>query len=1080
MEKQYKYDAFISYRHLSPDKPIAIRLQKLLETYTPPKGAVGQVDQADAESQPGASGQNGQPNPAARQNQPKPRKLHLFRDESELPTSNDLGADIQSALEQSRFLVVICSPQFEKSKWCMQEVTYFKALHGGSNRNILPLLVDDPDHSPVFPDALRYETRQVTRPDGTVEEIQNEIEPLAANVSAKSLSQMLKRLKTEYLRIAAPLFGCGFDDLYRRDQRRRNRRRAALFGGVTAILGTAAVLSTSALVTISSQKRQIEADAAELLRNNQELWMRESKMLEKDGDLYGALEAVAQAYPEEGEPLSGVFGQSVSLLGSYEPDTFTAVRKIKLSAQPSDMCVLNNGKTLAVRTVSGLSLWNTETGKLISDFGAVSDVAFSRDPQIQKASVYNFAVGSILSNNVGNVALYPMFHKTITDEIPVNGGNAMYVTSLDKTVSKLSPEDGSVLWSVQLDSYANFPVTQLQPGCLVPVNTYDHLLLLDPTDGTEKARYELDALKEMLGYTYYYKVFESNGYLIFTVSSNGSMNCIVCRTAQQMPEEIFRAELYANATLGEASYSIYGNTLCVTGYTFAGILDEAMTYFKGYSLTDGTFLWSGEMQTFLPGAPFTGIIAPDSGSQNSDPIVFGIVGDRLFVANTKTKRLYFNQQLPGTVKNVYYSENGHVFVTDESGLEYFFSLRRFDSNSSSVMLFEDREYRTAVNRVAYGNNLYAVVRGNESEISLYRVLTNEARKTLFQTGKGDEWGISEAILNADSTLAVIGQSNPYKLTVLDPESGKVLQTIRCDALPRVSFFGSDRLLIREDNTLRIVDITSGETEQEFSNEEYNLWSYVQGEDCLVIERSADHVWFKVMPGQEPAEVTISNPDDDPYLSKSVLSVSPSGQYLLLSLVDYSVEEGGLTFWILNLETGEILNCEDLPQLSRIVTDESYLWKETDQEIYIRWNNRIIGYSCTDGSLVCESEDPEAVELILVENALCVLDKAGYLVRLEKEGLTLVETQREQVTSLNPSQGWIYESGQNGNGYLYLPGTGACVVIHSESFDVLYTISHFCGLSKDRGTVYIHYYNCFDAYPVPDVGQLRQQITERLQ
>ena len=289
MEKQYKYDAFISYRHLSPDKPIAIRLQKLLETYTPPKGAVGQVDQADAESQPGASGQNGQPNPAARQNQPKPRKLHLFRDESELPTSNDLGADIQSALEQSRFLVVICSPQFEKSKWCMQEVTYFKALHGGSNRNILPLLVDDPDHSPVFPDALRYETRQVTRPDGTVEEIQNEIEPLAANVSAKSLSQMLKRLKTEYLRIAAPLFGCGFDDLYRRDQRRRNRRRAALFGGVTAILGTAAVLSTSALVTISSQKRQIEADAAELLRNNQELWMRESKMLEKDGDLYGAL-----------------------------------------------------------------------------------------------------------------------------------------------------------------------------------------------------------------------------------------------------------------------------------------------------------------------------------------------------------------------------------------------------------------------------------------------------------------------------------------------------------------------------------------------------------------------------------------------------------------------------------------------------------------------------------------------------------------------------------------------------------------------------------------------------------------------
>lgn len=33
MEATYKYDAFISYRHLVPDKLIADRLQKLLEIY---------------------------------------------------------------------------------------------------------------------------------------------------------------------------------------------------------------------------------------------------------------------------------------------------------------------------------------------------------------------------------------------------------------------------------------------------------------------------------------------------------------------------------------------------------------------------------------------------------------------------------------------------------------------------------------------------------------------------------------------------------------------------------------------------------------------------------------------------------------------------------------------------------------------------------------------------------------------------------------------------------------------------------------------------------------------------------------
>ena len=63
MDNQYRYDAFISYRHLEPDKPVAVRLQELMESYVPPKGVFPQG---------------------------KGRKLRLFRDETELPTSSDL------------------------------------------------------------------------------------------------------------------------------------------------------------------------------------------------------------------------------------------------------------------------------------------------------------------------------------------------------------------------------------------------------------------------------------------------------------------------------------------------------------------------------------------------------------------------------------------------------------------------------------------------------------------------------------------------------------------------------------------------------------------------------------------------------------------------------------------------------------------------------------------------------------------------------------------------------------------------------------------------------------------------------
>ena len=88
----YIYDAFISYRHLPADMAVAEKLQKLLESRKKKDGS----------------------------------KLAVFRDRSDLPTTSDLGADIRNALEHSRFLIVICSPQYQQSRWCMTELEYFQ------------------------------------------------------------------------------------------------------------------------------------------------------------------------------------------------------------------------------------------------------------------------------------------------------------------------------------------------------------------------------------------------------------------------------------------------------------------------------------------------------------------------------------------------------------------------------------------------------------------------------------------------------------------------------------------------------------------------------------------------------------------------------------------------------------------------------------------------------------------------------------------------------------------------------------------------------------------------------------------
>ena len=212
----YKYDAFISYRHLPLDMSIAIKLQKLLENYRPPK-TLRKAEKA---------------------------KIHrVFRDQSELPTSGNLGNDIREALMQSCYLIVICSEKTKESAWCMEEIRFFKEIHQGKTDHILTLLVSgEPEN--VFPDLLRHVTQEMVMDNGEILVQEEYIEPLSADIRADTLHKSLRKLKVEFLRLAAPLLDCGFDELYQRHRRRKKKRiiRASLVS--TAILAGIFILTS--------------------------------------------------------------------------------------------------------------------------------------------------------------------------------------------------------------------------------------------------------------------------------------------------------------------------------------------------------------------------------------------------------------------------------------------------------------------------------------------------------------------------------------------------------------------------------------------------------------------------------------------------------------------------------------------------------------------------------------------------------------------------------------------------------------------------------------------------------------------
>jgi len=178
-----QYNAFISYRHSELDMYVAKRIHKKLETFRVPRAVAEMTGKKSIE--------------------------RVFRDQEELPIGSDLGDNIRNALRESEYLIVICSPRTVDSYWVQTEIETFIELHGRDH--ILAVLIEgEPDEA--FPQAL------------LVDEDGNAVEPLAADVRGATRREVKRKLKTEIVRLAAPLLGCSYDNLRQRHRERRLKK----------------------------------------------------------------------------------------------------------------------------------------------------------------------------------------------------------------------------------------------------------------------------------------------------------------------------------------------------------------------------------------------------------------------------------------------------------------------------------------------------------------------------------------------------------------------------------------------------------------------------------------------------------------------------------------------------------------------------------------------------------------------------------------------------------------------------------------------------------------------------------------
>lgn len=329
-----QYKAFISYRHTEPDKPLAIALQKQLENYRIPRYLRKQ----------------GMPSGLGK----------IFRDESDLPTSCDLDNQIQTALDDSEYLIVICSTHAPLSKYIAAEIDYFKRTKGDAK--VLALLVEgDPSTQNVFPEALlkRYhaENRDI-----------ESLEPIAADVRAATARARIRKLKKSKIKIVAGLLGCNYDELVRREKEKKLKRSLmASLAVLVFFMGIGALLLHQVNAVNESQRLTKLAYAQQSLFS---------------GDHVVAMEQAASSMTQSVWPFSPVVDKKTKdmvFMASLVP-AFSQITKIPLMGQQESAFFSSDGNRVIVQSdlfvkvydVFGMLQWEYNVSEPNSRIAAVS------------------------------------------------------------------------------------------------------------------------------------------------------------------------------------------------------------------------------------------------------------------------------------------------------------------------------------------------------------------------------------------------------------------------------------------------------------------------------------------------------------------------------------------------------------------------------------------------------------------------------------------------------------------------------------------------------------------------------------
>ena len=420
MAMDIHYNAFISYRHHPDDIRVAAQIHRSLERYKVPKAIRKKTEGI----------------------------TRLFRDKEELPITSNLTDDITAALNNSDFLIVICSVHTKESIWVQREIETFLKTHHRSK--VLTVLVSGEPYD-VIPDILLHE--DITDP-ATGEVTRVPVEPL-------SCDWRLGRRKArheELPRLAAVLLGCGYDELR---QRQRQYRMKKMIAGFSAALTASLCLTAYFIYTsLTIQKAnenlqaaniQIQANLDEALRNQSRHFATASGERLEAGDRLTAISLAMEALPN---------GQNQR---PYVPEAELALSNaLGIYGMDSDM----------------VAMGAVDPGSIVTDFQAAGDVIYLTDKR-NLITVWD-------TDSLQKLAVIDLPEDDISELKATAEGNLLVKTQSFRSPLYCCGKDGSILWQTKecMDTAFSEDGQTLLVLCRNEDGSYS-IFYLDPDTGTQ-------------------------------------------------------------------------------------------------------------------------------------------------------------------------------------------------------------------------------------------------------------------------------------------------------------------------------------------------------------------------------------------------------------------------------------------------------------------------------------------------------------------------------------------------------------------------------------------------------------------